>query len=146
MFALFNAIDECCSFLPAAARVALYGLVVGAGAMLIYRWISPQKRLRELKQEMADARRAMRGYNGTDGREMLRLSGQAIAPALRQLLLVLVPTIVAAVPVGLVVWWLSATKSDVWSVGPAWMHTWHTPFMFAVTVAALGLKFALKIH
>jgi hypothetical protein len=146
MFALFNAIDQWCSFLPAAARVALYGLIVGAAAMLIYRWISPQKKLRELKQEMADARRAMRGYNGTDAREMLRLSGRAIAPAFRQLLLVLVPTIIAAVPVVLVVWWLAATRSQVWSVGPSWMHTWHTPFMLAVTVAALGLKFALKIQ
>ena len=46
----------------------------------------------------------------------------------------------------LVFWWLETTRSQVWSFGPSWMHTWHTPFMFALTTAALGMKFALKIH
>jgi hypothetical protein len=77
---------------------------------------------------------------------MLRLTGRSIAPALRQLLIVFLPTIIAAAPVGLVFWWLESTYAKVWSVGPSWMHTWHTPFMIALTVAALGMKFALKIH
>jgi uncharacterized membrane protein (DUF106 family) len=146
MFALLNAIDDFCSFMPEALRLALYGLLLGVAAMLIYRLISPQKKLKAIKHEMAQARSAMRSYDGTDPREMLRLSGKAIAPALRQLLLVLGPTIIAAAPVALVVWWLESTKSQVWSFGPTWMHTWHTPFMAALTVAALGMKFALKIH
>jgi len=77
---------------------------------------------------------------------MLRLSAAAIAPALRQLLLVIGPTLIAMAPVALVFWWLESTRGQVWSFGPAWMHTWHTPFMFALTVAALGMKFAFKIH
>jgi uncharacterized membrane protein (DUF106 family) len=250
MFALFNAIDDFFSFMPEALRLALYGLVVGVVAMLIYRLTSPQKRLKAIKQQMADARAAMRSYTGTDASEMLRLSARAIAPALRQLLYVLGPTILAMLPVLLVVLWLEARYSNqlpnsgdivnvtvlpsdspvfwsvsavetlsighyalrwpshdarvqllypgmkapllnlpldrpmssitkwrwwhrvldageplelpadapiesitfdmparhVWSVGPSWMRTWHTPFMAALTVAALGMKFALKIH
>jgi hypothetical protein len=148
MFALFNAIDDACAFLPAAARLILYGLLVGILAMLIYRWISPQKKLAALKVQIVEARRAMRSYTGTDAREMLRLSGRSIAPALRQLLLVLVPTLIAAAPVLLIMYWLGSAYADrvVWSIGPEWLQTWHAPFMIALTVAALGMKFGLKIH
>ncbi len=33
----------------------------------------------------------------------------------------------------------------VWSIGPQWMRTWHTPFMTALTVAVLVMKFTIKI-
>jgi hypothetical protein len=148
MFAPFNAIDHVLGFLPAAVRLGLYGLLVGIVAMLIYRWISPQKKLAALKLEIVESRRAMRSYTGTDVREMLRLSTRSITPALRQLLLVLVPTLIAAAPVVFVVLWLGNAFSDrpVWSMGPDWLRTWHTPFMTALTVAALAMKFTLKIH
>jgi hypothetical protein len=149
MFALFKALDSAASFLPAPARLAIYGLILGALAMLIYWWISPQRKLAVVKQQMVEARQKMRAYDGTDPKEMLRLSGQSIAPALKQLLLVLFPTLVAALPVILAIVWLESSAysgAAVWSIRPQWLASWHTPFFAGLTVAALGMKFGFKIH
>ncbi len=117
--------------LPSAGWIGLLGLIVGAVTMLIYWWTSPQNRIAALKGESAEARRAMQAYNGTDGREILRLARRAISPALRQILLVLGPTLLAAAPVVIVMLWLSSG---------------HIPFMVGVSIAALVMKFAFKIH
>jgi hypothetical protein len=117
--------------LPSAGWIGLLGLIVGAVTMLIYWWTSPQSRIAALKIESVEARRAMQAYNGTDGREILRLARRAISPALRQILLVLGPTLLAAAPIVLIMIWLSAG---------------HIPFMIGVSVAALAMKFAFKIH
>lgn len=151
MFSFLNAIDSACGhLLPAAARVALYGLIVGMVAMLIYWRLSPQKKLGELKQQISESQRALRAYDGTDVREILRLSRQTIAPAFKQLALVLGPTIVAAIPVVFVIWWLESDFSrrmpELMSIGPGWLRTWHAPFFTTLTIATLGMKFGFKIR
>jgi hypothetical protein len=108
MFVLFNALDHACGALPVAARLGLYGLIVGVLAMLIYWLLAPQTRIIAVREEMAAAQKALRAYTGTDPREILRLSGRSISPAVRQLLLLLVPTLVATAPVLLVMDWLES--------------------------------------
>jgi uncharacterized membrane protein (DUF106 family) len=151
MFSILNAIDAACGhLLPAAVRVGLYGLIVGVVAMLIYWRLSPQKKLGELKKQISESQRALRAYDGTDVREILRLSRQTIAPAFKQLAFVLGPTIVAAIPVIGVITWLesgwSHRASELLSFGPGWVRTWHAPFFTALTIAALGMKFGFKIR
>lgn len=151
MFSILDAIDSACGhLLAAAARVGLYGLVVGVVAMLIYWWLSPQKKLGELKRQISESQRALRVYDGTDVREILRLSRQTIAPAFKQLAFVLGPTIVAAIPVVYVIWWLEADFAhripELMSIGPAWMRTWHAPFFTTLTIATLVMKFGFKIR
>jgi hypothetical protein len=117
--------------LPPAAWVGGLGVLLGAVAMLIYWRISPQKKLIALKEEIKGSRHALRAYTGTDGREVLRLAGRAISPALRQMLLILGPTLLAAAPVVLAMLVLGSS---------------HVPFMIGVAVATLVMKFAFKIQ
>ncbi|HEX8523194.1 MAG TPA: hypothetical protein VF669_13135 [Tepidisphaeraceae bacterium] len=119
------------SDLSHAMLVGLLGAIVGAVAMLIYWKISPQERLVALKGEMKDSRRALSAYAGTDVREVLRLAGRAIAPALRQLLLILAPTLLAAAPV---------------IVTMILLRSSHMAFMIGAAVATLAMKFGFKIH
>lgn len=111
MFSLFNTLDGACSFMPAALRVGLYGLIAGVLVMLLYRWISPQGRIKALKTEIAEAQRAVRSYDGADFKQMLRLSGRAVSLAGRQVLLVTAPTLLAAIPVVLLMAWLEWSYS-----------------------------------
>jgi hypothetical protein len=143
-----NSIDSACHALPPTARLVVYGLVMGALAMLIYWLTSPQRRIAALKSEISNAQRALRTYSGTDGREILRLTGRAIGPVLRQMALVLGPTLLAAAPIVLVMFGLAALYSDRFSgnwMGPSWLRSWEVPFMLGATIAALALKFSLKI-
>lgn len=111
MFTLFNTLDGVCSFMPAGLRVGLYGLITGVLAMLIYWRISPQGRIRALQAQISEAQRALRGYKGTDLGQMMRLCGQAVLPAVRQVLLVGGPTLLAATPVLLLMAWLDSSYS-----------------------------------
>jgi hypothetical protein len=142
---MFHAIDSSLGFLPLAVRAGMYGLVVGAVAMLIYWKLSPQRRLAELKLAMAASRADMSGYDGTDLREVLRLSGRSIRLALVQCVLVLGPTLVAALPVIAAMAWIDL-PGHAWPAGPEWLRTWHAPFMIGLSVAAIVMKLAFRIH
>jgi hypothetical protein len=255
MYFVFNSIDHLCSGLPVSARLGLYGLFTGVLAMLLYWLLSPRDRILGVKADIAQAQQALRAYKGTDPREILRLSGKSISAAIRQILLLLGPTLIATAPVLLVMAWLESTYNDrmpnagdqitmtihasgtaappaiqwvpfpainqapapdhyrvtwpesgqtveivdsatnqrlldlplplpldaigprhwwstmleggqslhlpsntkvssiefslaprrLWSVGPGWLGSWQTPFLLALSAAALGMKFALKI-
>ena len=111
MFTWFNWLDGACNLMPAALRVGLYGLISGILAMLLYWRISPQSRIRELKAQISQAQLALRTYDGANLRQMMHLSWQAVSPAARQVLLVGAPTLVAAIPVLLLMAWLESSYS-----------------------------------
>jgi hypothetical protein len=77
--------------------------------MLLYWRISPQGRIKALKAQISQSQLALRTYKGADLRQMLRLSWQAISPAARQVLLVGAPTLVAVIPVLLLMAWLESS-------------------------------------
>jgi hypothetical protein len=109
MFVLLDAIDGVCAMvLPVGARVALYGLILGALSMLVYWRLAPQVRLRTLKQQVSDGQKALRTYNGTDPRELMRLCKGAIGPAVKQLVYMIGPVLLGMAPVLLVATWLEA--------------------------------------
>src|SRR4051812_11229176 len=109
MFTGLNALDHAIDAIPLAVRLMLYGLIVGTLAMLIYWRLSSQQRIRKLREQISEAMRAQRAYTGTDPMHILKLSKQAIAPALKQVLLVLGPTLVGVLPVVLIMHWLQST-------------------------------------
>ncbi len=108
MYAFFNSVDAALDFLPAFARLLIYGLLFGTLSMLIYWKLSPQAKLAAIKDEISAAQRALRGYDGTDIKQMLLLCRSAITPAGKQLLLILGPTLLAAAPVVLAIAWLES--------------------------------------
>lgn len=111
MFTLLNMLDRALNGVPEALRIGLYGLVTGVLAMALYWLISPQERIRAIKTRMSETRRALRAYDGSDLGQMMRLSWEAICPAARQLLLVVAPAFLAAIPVLLLIAWLEFSYS-----------------------------------
>ena len=101
-----GALDGGLSFLPALLRVVLYGGVAGAGAMFLYGWLLPQERLAALQAELAKARSRMHDYDGDEPREILRLARASLGLSLKQLVVVFLPTVLAALPVLLMLGWL----------------------------------------
>lgn len=108
---LLSALDGVLAFLPDWFRIALYGGLTGAGAMLLYGWLSPQEQLEGIQRALAEARRRVSRAQGEDVREVGRLVKASVALAVRQFALVLVPTVLAAVPVLVAIAWLQAAYS-----------------------------------
>lgn len=85
-------------WLPAALRVALWGLLSALGSMWLYKAISPQKRLAQIKSQVMDSRRELNSFDG-ELSQLWPLLGRNLSLAMRQLGLTFLPAIGASLPV-----------------------------------------------
>lgn len=145
---VFLALDRALDFLPGPVRVLLWGTVLGAVAMGLYGLVSPQEKIGEAAEASAEARREMRQYDGTELSVVWELSRASLKLSLRQFGLVLLPTLVAAVPVLLVIMGLETVYAETLMIpfGPEWFRSWHTVLLAGLSVGAIGVKVAFKIH
>ncbi len=104
---LLTTLDQALApLLPAAGRLAVWGLVAASISMALYALLSPQGRLRRVKASAQDARLALDGHDGSLG-EAMPLIGRMFRSALAQLGLVLGPAVLASLPVLFMIVWLS---------------------------------------
>jgi hypothetical protein len=92
--------------LPPVFRLVAWGLIGGVLSMGLYKLISPQARIGELRLAAAEARRRMAAYDG----EFSGLGEVAFASlglSLRHVGVVLLPAIIASLPVLCLLVWLS---------------------------------------
>lgn len=102
---LFNAIDALMAIaLPAGIRLGVWALIAGVGTVLLYRLLSPQKRIGEAKREARAARRRLNAFDGefADAGPLIR---DQFVTAFRHLGLVVPGTLLAVLPMlCLLVW------------------------------------------
>lgn len=94
------------TFAPPLARLLIWGAVGAAISMGLYWLISPQRRITAAKAEALAARQALDAHEGEFGAAW-PLMRRMLALALRQLGLVLLPAVVASLPVLFLLAWLS---------------------------------------
>ncbi|MEX0871757.1 MAG: hypothetical protein WED00_13440 [Aquisalimonadaceae bacterium] len=104
---LFGWVDAgLADFLPSLARIVIWGVIAGVVSMGLYGMISPQRRLAEIKRDMAETRQALDDCDGETSRagpllrRLLRLS-------VTQVGMTLLPTLAASLPVLMVLAWVS---------------------------------------
>ncbi|HET6161638.1 MAG TPA: hypothetical protein VFE34_25080 [Dongiaceae bacterium] len=102
---LFDLMDRSLlGLLPPLARLVLWAILGAILSLLIYRWLSPQRRIAEVKAAAQNARHRLNAHDG-DLESALPLMRQSMALALRQLGLVLPAALIASLPViALLVW------------------------------------------
>ena len=94
-------------WLPSALRIALWGLIASIGSMSIYKWMSNQERIAEIKREVLNTRRQLNEFDGELGK-LWPLLGRNLSLAGRQLGLTFIPAITASVPVVFIIMGLSS--------------------------------------
>lgn len=92
--------------LPSALRVAVWGVIGGALSMGLYRLISPQARIAGLKQAALAARRKMATYDG-EFSGLGPLAFESLGLSFRHVGSVLLPAVIASLPVLCLLAWLS---------------------------------------
>lgn len=95
--------------LPASARLAFWGALSGAVAMVLYAATSRQERLQGLKQQSAELRARVAATE--DAGEAARLAFQNVRLSFRFLGAVLGPALLSGIPVLFVLAWISNTYS-----------------------------------
>lgn len=107
--ALLGWIDaQFATWLPRVARLVLWSAVAGALTMLIYAALSPQQRIRRIKQDLLLARRDLDQFDGEFADAWPRMR-RMLGLAFGQLGLVIGPAGVALAPMILVVGWIAQT-------------------------------------
>ena len=102
---LFSTLDHALAFIPALARLLLWGAATGAVTLFLYGKLSPQRRIAAAQRAATGARRSLSRYDGTDLRIVGRLAGRSFWFGLRHLGLVTGPSLLAALPlIALTIW------------------------------------------
>jgi hypothetical protein len=83
--------------LPRWGCLVAWGILAGGASMMIYRAVSPQKRIEEIKLAADQAQAAMRGYDG-DFEGLLPLARRSLGLAMLHLALAFGPAIAASMP------------------------------------------------
>lgn len=105
---VFAALDGLMAALPDVARLILWAVFAAALSMAAYRLTSPQAALQRIRRRRAEVQDQLRAYDGAIA-DAYPLLGESLRLALAQLLRVLAPTVVAAVPVLALLFWLDLT-------------------------------------
>lgn len=93
------------AIVPAAGRLVLWGLVAAILSMALYAALSPQQRLRRIRDEAVAARRALDRFEGSFA-EARPLMATMFATSMKQLGIVLAPAVLASLPLLFMLAWL----------------------------------------
>ncbi len=105
---VYNAVDAAMALaLPATARLVLWALIAAVGTVLLYRLLSPQKRIAVAKREAKAARARLNAFDGefADAGPLIR---DQFATAFRHLALVVPGTLLAIFPLLCLLVWADA--------------------------------------
>ena len=105
---LFAAVDGLMWSLPGVARLIVWAVLAAVVSMAAYRLTSPQMALQRIRQRRAEVQQSLKGYDGAIA-DAYPLLGESLRLAFAQLLRVLAPTAVAALPVVALLLWLDMT-------------------------------------
>lgn len=92
-------------FLPPVSRLAFWGVVGALVSMGLYWLLSPQNMIVELKECIKHSRRALDEHQGSL-REAFPLMRYSLALALKQVVVIFVPALVASLPLLFLLGWL----------------------------------------
>lgn len=108
---LFGLIDVAlAAVLPPLLRLVVWAAIAGAGTLLLYRLLSPQQAIAEAKQAARQARQRLQQFDG-ELDEARPLIAAQFRTAFRHLGLVLIPSLVAALPLIALLSWLETDYS-----------------------------------
>lgn len=104
---LFEWLDQALAGLvPVFWRLVLWGAIAAIVSMSLYALLSPQRRLRRVREEAVEARRALDLHDGSLAAAR-PLIGRMFATSMKQLALVFLPAVVASLPILFLLVWLS---------------------------------------
>jgi hypothetical protein len=145
---VFAAVDGLMAkVLPPALRLALWALFAAIVTMELYRLLSPQARIFELKLRFAEKKQALDSFDGEfeDAWPMMR---SMLGAAFMRVAIVLPGTLVAALPLLLLLVWIDRVyrAENVLPFGPGWVRGWEFSFIAAMIACSLLYKHVRRIQ
>ncbi len=121
-------------FLPEWAAISLWGLLGGAISMGLYSLLSSQGRIKEIKEQLKSLRLDLKDAQD-DFDKTLSLSKKNITLSLSLLKTVLIPSLTSALPVLVIVLWMSVTQTPTQPVPGDILNITPTPLADVLTIS-----------
>jgi hypothetical protein len=125
------------SVVPPLVRLALWGVVAGLVSMLLYRLLSPQRRIALGKTELTQTRQALDACDG-DLKDAWPLMRRMLRVALAQVWRTAGPVLLASVPLLWLLAWLDSAYDGT--------RGWELSFFISLLTASTALKLLLRIE
>lgn len=87
-------------------RIIAWSVICAIISMALYAVLSPQKRIKKVKADVADSRKAMADDDGEDFGEGMRLAKAQLGHSLKLVGVILIPAVVASLPALAMLVWL----------------------------------------
>lgn len=151
MLNLFNsplfAVDQLLAFLPLVLRVILWAVLAGLLAILTYKLVSNQEKVKQLKFKAKELRPQLLS-DEIDFEQYQALAKETLLTSMKLIATVIVPTLLSALPILIIADMIYAFyKTDLlYHTSFDWLNTWELTFFLGVFSSALGFKIFLKIE
>lgn len=119
--------------IPLDLILFLWGLLAGVVAVVIYALISPQKRIKKLKEGISQSQKGMWDVD-MEFSEFMRRSRENMKQSFKLLGISVLPALASALPVLFLVSWFSRSYDN-----------WMIPFFPGVLVGSLTIKIAFRV-
>jgi hypothetical protein len=97
--------QQMAAFLPAAGRLVVWGVTAAVLSMALYTLLSPQRRLKRVRTQAVEARRALDRFDGSFA-EARPLMAAMFTSSSKQLAMVFTPAVIASLPLLFLLVWL----------------------------------------
>jgi hypothetical protein len=133
-----------------AICAVLVGMLAGAASMLVYSVCSPQERLAEISLQVSQTRTQLLSVDDRELGEVWSLSKQAMACSLQRLGMVILPTILAVLPMlllaGLADHVLQLSDRSFAIAGTPWKTPGYCALWIPLALSALLMKMRFDIR
>ena len=130
------------------AQFTVLSLAAGALSMWLYKLCSPQQRLSDVVAELKDVQRQLITYDGEfAGAQPLILASLKLS--LLRLAMVIIPSVLAAIPIlGVLTWGLSGFHDFVRiaALDWGWANSAEVLFVLIATLSAIAVKVVFRVQ
>src|SRR3989344_5908575 len=123
--------------------ILLIALIITVVTTLVYKWVTNQKLLKQMKEDMDAIRKQMKDSKN-DTQKMMALQKESLQKSLEQMKHTIKPMLITFIPLIIIFGWLQNTYTDKGNlIGPL---NWLWVYIISTFIYNLSLRKLLKVH
>jgi len=104
---LYDQLNRLFAFLPSTVQLLVWAVICGVLSMWLYKVMSRQEEIDQLKQQSIAARKALSGYEGTEMDEVMPLAMNVLKLSGKHFITVIGPALLSSLPALTIIVWIS---------------------------------------
>tara|TARA_Y100000310_G_C20425423_1_gene688818 strand:- start:9 stop:455 length:447 start_codon:yes stop_codon:yes gene_type:complete len=137
--------DPLMASLPTPYNLVLVSFLITGSITLVYKFITDQNLMKELKAEMKDLQKQMKQLKDNP-EKMMAVQKQVMEKNMKYMMQSLKPTLITLIPILFIFNWLRTYYTDLGNPDVLFGLSWLWIYIIFSVAISIGLRKALKIH